>query len=226
MGALRRLLEWRLRWCSKKLPASQARRSWPLGSSSAARRSTRVGVGAEDHVEHGTHRGCEILRVAGVVDEHAGLGEGERIARGRSGERQAVVASEHAGRADRQWIEGLGLGGQRARAGGQAHVEAAEGDADRPGDELRGEARRIGGRSSVVGSSSPSASSVASSARSASSLLAAEALGDGAAVGFIDAVEGEAALVDLGLDPASSASTVRTCSVQAAARSARSAPAT
>ena len=124
MGALRRLLEWRCRWCSKKperepgaqvvalrveqAPRPPARPRRPRRrrrSSNTAR--TRGGEVARDGP--GRRRGCPSL------------GEGERIAGGRRVERQAVGAGEHPGRADRQRVEGLGLGraapGPRSRGG-------------------------------------------------------------------------------------------------------------
>ena len=157
----------------------------------------RVGRGAEHRVEHGADGCREVARVARVVDEDPVFGERERIAGRWSIERQAVVAGEHRGRADRQRIERLGLGRQLAGTRGEPDVEAAERDADGPGHELGGEGRGVGfcfrlglvvvGVGAVLGVLGVGAAP-------------AEALGDGAAVLLVDAVQGEAALVDLGLD--------------------------
>ena len=106
-----------------------------------------VGARPEDRVEHGAHGRREVQRVPGVVDEDAVGRERKRVPGGRSPERQAVGAGEHARRADRQRVEGLGLARELALAGGEADVEAAECDPDRPGHELGGEGggvRRVG----------------------------------------------------------------------------------
>ena len=81
----------------------------------------------------------------------------------------------------------------------QAYVEAAEGGADGPGQELGGEGGGVGcgGLVAVVFFAVILGCGGAVAVRR---LGGAEALGDGAAVGLVDAVEVEAALVDLGLD--------------------------
>ena len=63
--------------------------------------------------------------MAGVIDQDAGMGM-ERLGPVR----------QHARTLGGQRIEGAGLGGRRALAGGQAPVEAAEGDADGPGEKV------------------------------------------------------------------------------------------
>ena len=199
IGALRRLLEWRAQVVAEEVLGEPGAQVVALGVEEGCRLlPDRVGRGAEDRVEHRADGRREVARVARVVDEDPVGGEAQGIAGGRTIERQAVVAGEHGGRADRQRIERLGLGRQLAGTGGEADVEAAEGDPDRPGDELGGEGRRVGRRFRlglvlgvgvrfVLGSLGVGAAP-------------AEALGDGAAVLLVDAVQVEAALVDLGLD--------------------------
>ena len=96
-----------------------------------------VGSRAEDDVEHRADGGRQVARVAWIVDEDAVDWERERVTGGRNFERQAVVAGEHPGRADGQRVERLGLARQLAGAGGEADVEAPEGDPDRPGRRAR-----------------------------------------------------------------------------------------
>ena len=105
-----------------------------------------VSASAEDRVEDRAHGSGEIARVARVVDEDPVLGEGERIAGGRTRERQAVVAGEHrrASRpaADRTARARPAARARRSRGGRRSGRRRRHG----PGDELGGEGRGVGGR--------------------------------------------------------------------------------
>ena len=82
-----------------------------------------------DNGERIADSGDDVLRVAVVIDEDAGPGDAQWVVVGHVGRRggQAVGILEHAGRADGQWVEGIGQLGRLALAGGVADVPAAEG---------------------------------------------------------------------------------------------------
>ena len=85
-----------------------------------------VGVVGEEDGEDLVDAGEDVAVVAGVVDEDAVSGEGDGVVGRWGGKRQAIVAGEHAGRAGGQRVEGVGFAWERALAGGEAEVEAAE----------------------------------------------------------------------------------------------------
>ena len=107
-----------------------------VGGAQQIGRLLPAGVGiVEDDLEHGAHSADQILRVARVIDQQAIGGESKRVAGWGLAERQSIVSDEHAGGADGQRIKRFGLWRCWALAGGQSHVEAAEGNAQRPGEQ-------------------------------------------------------------------------------------------
>ena len=122
-----------------------------------------------------------------VVHQDAVPGDAQRVAGGLFGQRQTVLAGEHARRAGRQRREGIGQLGRCALAGGVADVEAAEGDADAVGEQVDDEGAGIGGRSPrppLIGIGSASAPALT------------QRLEDRLAVFLLEAVEVEDDVID------------------------------
>ena len=97
--------------------------------------------GPERHLQPGAHGRGQVSGVPPVVHQHPVLGEREGIARGCPVERQPVVSSQHPRGAHRQGVEGLGLGWWDPLARGEPHVKASEGNAREPVEHLRDKLR-------------------------------------------------------------------------------------
>ena len=84
---------------------------------------------APDDGEGVADAGDDVLGVAGIRNEDAGPGDGQRVVVGHVGRGggQALGVLEHAGRADGQRVERVGQLGRLALAGGVADVPAAKG---------------------------------------------------------------------------------------------------
>ena len=156
-----------------------------------------AGVGgiAENGVENGADGGGEVeRRVTGVVDEvGGGRAQGAEVPGG-------IGLREHAGAVGRQGVEGRGLGGEGAFAGGEADVEAAEGDAGGPGDQLNGEGCGVRGGGWLIGVGFAVRFGLGNIRSVRVGVAATKAFGDTVAVSLMDAVEVEAERVDFSLE--------------------------
>ena len=158
--------------------------------------------GPERHLQPGAHGRGQVSGVPPVVHQHPVLGEREGIARGCPVERQPVVSSQHPRGAYRQRIEGLGLGWWDPLTRGEPHVKASEGNAREPVEHLRDKLRGPRCRGQALGVLVLRLARVAASVRGdlCPGIASASSPQDRRPVLGREAVQVEAAVVDLGLD--------------------------
>ena len=122
----------------KKSRANQLRSSEAPSSSAAS--FQRASAIVEDDLEHGAHGADQIRGWPGSSTRRPSAGNVSGQLAAALAKRQVIVSREHAGGADGQGIERLGFWSCGSLTGGQAHVEAAEGNTQCPGEQ-RGDHR-------------------------------------------------------------------------------------